>query len=298
VTTIYRPEVVVVRTSKGADVQIAGMPHLSKSFALSRTEAQGKSPDELRNALEQRYGDYIADLAEKCDRSLPTILLGHFWVRNSVVSQAASSYLSIAEPQVGLSSVALAESFDYVALGHIHRHQSLNALGAPPVVYSGSIDRVDFGERDEQKGYVLVDLQRGGAQWRFVPVPAARPMLEVEVDAEGDAPTEAILSALRRHDLTNAIVRLTYRVSAERLPLIREADIRSALEAAFYVAGIRRDVRQDPRSRTRLLTESLDPATALTHYLTHIGKSEERRDELVRYADRLMQQLHQEEAVA
>ena len=34
----------------------------------------------------------------------------------------------------------------YVALGHIHKAQDLNEGAQPPVIYPGSIERVDFGE--------------------------------------------------------------------------------------------------------------------------------------------------------
>ena len=73
--------------------------------------------------------------------------------------------------------------WDYVAMGHIHRHQNLTheREGAPPVVYSGSLERIDFGEEGEAKGFCWVELRRGRADWRFVPV-AARKLLTIEVD--------------------------------------------------------------------------------------------------------------------
>ena len=36
----------------------------------------------------------------------------------------------------------------------------MNKGNKPPVVYCGSPDRIDFGERREAKGYVLVDLEK------------------------------------------------------------------------------------------------------------------------------------------
>ena len=50
--------------------------------------------------------------------------------------------------------------FDYVTLGHIHKHQSIH--DKPPVVCAGSIRRIDFGEWREPKGYVLPRWNVGG----------------------------------------------------------------------------------------------------------------------------------------
>jgi exonuclease SbcD len=61
---------------------------------------------------------------------------------------------------------------DYVALGHVHKHQCLRQ--APPVVYSGSIERIDFGEINEAKGCVLVTFDGKQAQWEFVPLDSGR----------------------------------------------------------------------------------------------------------------------------
>ena len=57
--------------------------------------------------------------------------------------------------------------FDYVALGHLHRFQNVNGSHFPPVVYSGSIERVDFGERKEEKGFVRSPFTQKKKQLRI-----------------------------------------------------------------------------------------------------------------------------------
>jgi DNA repair exonuclease SbcCD nuclease subunit len=75
-----------------------------------------------------------------------------------------------------------------VLSGHIHRHQVLPH--ATQVLYPGSIERTSFAEKDEDKGYLMLEVDGapapGGAvsRWDFRRLPA-RPMTKVNVDAEG-----------------------------------------------------------------------------------------------------------------
>ncbi len=290
-----RPDLHVVETA-GGPVQIAALPYLMRGFMMARDELLGKTVDEVRQKMEQKYAEHLADLASRADRTLPTILLGHFWVRNARLSTWQQSYFNVHEPQVALEDLARPE-FDYVALGHIHCHQDLNRGHQPPVVYAGSPDRIDFGERDEPKGFVMVSLKKGDASYEFLPLPDNRAFLEIDVDADNDTPTETIVEAIRGRKLRNAIVRVTYHISSERLPLVREKEIREALTPAFLVVAIRRDVQRDSVSRNRLLTETLDPATALRHYLDQHAKTPQRKEELMVYADALLEELRREEAL-
>jgi exonuclease SbcD len=90
--------------------------------------------------------------------------------------------------------------FAAVLCGHIHRTQILTrdlagrALRSP-VLYPGSVERTSFAERDEPKGYLLLEIEpdwtSGGqlADWRFHQLPT-RPMEMVTVDATGLAPED------------------------------------------------------------------------------------------------------------
>lgn len=96
---------------------------------------------------------------------------------------------------------AVPRGFDYVAAGHVHRHQSLAAPApdVPPVVYAGSPDRITFAERNEPKGAVLATRADGRFQPRFI-AHAVRPMTACSVDVTGlsrEQVLDAALSALR-----------------------------------------------------------------------------------------------------
>ncbi|MGI4790129.1 MAG: metallophosphoesterase family protein [Janthinobacterium lividum] len=137
----------VVTTKLGRTVQIVAMPYLIKSLVLSREENKDKGVQETTQLIVDRYTSAIAMLAAQCDPDLPTVLMGHFSVANAKLSANQVGYLTN-EPEVPLSTLTQAP-FDYVALGHIHRYQDLNKGKQPPVVYSGSIERIDFGESAE-----------------------------------------------------------------------------------------------------------------------------------------------------
>jgi DNA repair exonuclease SbcCD nuclease subunit len=97
--------------------------------------------------------------------------------------------------------------FAAVLCGHIHRSQVLsrdlagNRLAAP-VLYPGSVERTSLAEREEAKGYLILelgsDVERGGRleRWDFCEL-ATRPMFAFSVDATGlDA--EALERSIRK----------------------------------------------------------------------------------------------------
>ena len=297
VHVIDSPDVRVLTTSKGNTIQVAGMPYLIKSLILSREEYKDKGVQDTTALVVDRYSAGINMLATKCDATLPTVLMGHFSVNNARLSANQVGYLTN-EPEVPLSVLTQAP-FDYVALGHIHRFQDLNKGQQPPVVYSGSVERIDFGEKNEEKGVCIVDLAKGDAVVKHVVVPT-RPFIEIEADVteSGEEPTEKLLEAIGRQSIENAVVKISYRIKSEQLPYLRDPDIRSALEAAFMIVAIHKDIVRDTDAvRSKLLTESLDPLQALGTYFDTRETLKDRKDELLGYAEPLLRELESEESV-
>jgi exonuclease SbcD len=296
VHVLSRPESIVIQTARGP-VRVAGMPYLIKGYSVAREDFLGKTLDETRQMLEDKYAEYLRSLADEVLNAaddVPTILLGHFWASGARLSHWQQSYFNLSEPQVPLSALTN-PAFDYVALGHIHKHQDLNKDGQPHVVYSGSPDRIDFGERDESKGFVLVELRKGGADYNFVKVDEGRELLDISVDADCDEPTEKILAELKRFPLRNNIVKLTYKIGQARVSLVREREIRDALSAAFLVVSINRKVERDVATRNRMLTETKTPREALELYIDTRDNYRPHKDRLMAYAEPLFKELSEED---
>jgi exonuclease SbcD len=174
------------------------------------------------------------------------------------------------DPKLTVGALAL-EQFDYVALGHVHKFQDLNTGAQPPVVYTGSMDRINFGEEKDHKGFCIVDLQKGQTTYEFVSTPA-RPFVTVRCDIEeNEEPTAAILEAIdrasRKGTLKDAVVRVVYDAPLGRELEIDFKEIHAALDEAWLIDAIVRAPRTaEERSRRSDLTESLGWPEALDKY--------------------------------
>jgi len=227
--------------------------------------------------------------AEALDASVPTIVVGHAHLFGARIG--AERLLTMGnDPMYDMQTFDL-PGIDFVALGHIHKHQALNY--APTVVYAGSIDRVDFGEQDEDKGWVYVEIpEKGRAEWEFRKV-SARPFLTIEAKVESDNATEDVVRAIVRHAdrLDHAVVKLRIDVPPERVGELRDDEIRAQLKGAYFVAPVERTTHQRPRSRWGTAGTALQragPIEALTVYLEHQKVEPDRRAVLIRHARALM----------
>jgi DNA repair protein SbcD/Mre11 len=281
--------------TRAGRVQIAAQPFLPESRLKAEEDFKGLTIEESRAKMEEMLCRSIDRMAEQRDLSLPGILLVHYTVRGTVLGGYAGRALLMPEIQLPLSTVTN-PAFDYVALGHIHKHQCLNPRQQPPVVYPGSIERVDFSEEEEEKGFVLANVIRGATTWEFVPAPARR-FITLRVDADADDPTEKMLAALSGREsagappVADAVVRVLYTLPEGRPP-IREAEVRQALEAAAFIAGIRREVpRREARERNVRLTGLLPPLEALREYLQTRPDLQPREEELLSYAKPLIAEV-------
>ena len=282
VTIINRPEIHIAQTKAGP-VRIAAMPYLMKGVLMAKEDFQGLSLEQSRIKVEEQYVKYLTDFArrvEEADDDIPTILMGHFWASGARLSSRDTGSIDRHEAQVPISALSN-PAFDYVALGHIHKHQDLNRHGQPHIVYCGSPDRIDFGEKDEAKGFCLVELRKGGADFRFIEVNVGRPMLDIQVDADFDDPTERIVAEIKKHSLRNAIVKLTYKISHGRVALVRTREIKEALSGAWHLASFNPKVERTANERSRQFTDDISPQKALELYI-------DSKEELVKHKERLM----------
>jgi len=274
-------------TRRGTEIQVATVPYPIRQRLLSTDEHKDKTIAELDSLVQQLVTENIRALAAQVDPALPAVFLGHFSL--SEARFGSERTVMLGRDVVILKSALADPAWDYVALGHIHRHQELNNGQHPPIVYSGSLERIDFGEEHETKGFVVADVRRGQTEWQFHPV-AARRFLTIRADVRAEAdPLATLLSTLARPDLTEAVVRLIVQARPEQEGLLRDADLRRALEGAYYVAGISKEIERTYRQRLGGESpEGLTPDQLLARYLESKGTPPERIALLLRYAEEIL----------
>ena len=286
----WQEELHVIDTKRGK-AQVATAPYPMRNRLMSQAEHTGQSIEELDKSLQEIVGDNIRALAQQLDPTLPSILTGHFTVSGATYGSERS--VMIGRDVAVLKSVLTEGAWDYVALGHIHKHQNLSD-GYPAIVYPGSLERIDFGEEKEAKGFCWVELEKGNTTWQFVEV-KARPFLTINIDVrEEDDPTLAAQAALASHDVTDAIVRVNVRMRPEQDASLREKDLRAALRSADFVAAINRQADREVRERLGGLSpEGMTPKQLLQKYLFAKNVDDDRIELLVKYADRIFEMTHE-----
>jgi DNA repair protein SbcD/Mre11 len=291
------PGVTVARTisshrieTRSGPVQVVAFPWAVRSLVLAQPEFKNCTIAELNQAMIDITRDRLRTQVQELDPELPSIIVGHAHLFGARVG--AERMLTMgSDPMYDLQTFDLS-GIDYVALGHIHKHQVLH-YASPQMVYAGSIDRVDFGEQDEPKGWVYVEIpEKGRAEFHFRPV-SARPFLTIDARVESDNATEDVVRAIARHAaaLNDAVVRVRIDVPPERVGELQEDDIRAQLKAAYYIAPFERTNRQTTRNRWGTVGPAIQragPFDALALYLEHQKVEPARRDVLLRYARALM----------
>ena len=291
--TLDVPNVIVGRVeevhrieTRHGPVQVATVPYPVRQRLLAHDEYRGLSIEQLDEALRRIVSDNIRALAQQLDPDLPAVLAAHLTVSGATFGSERS--VMIGRDAVVLKSALADPAWDYVALGHVHKHQSLNDGGYPPVVYAGSLERIDFGEEGQPKGFCWVELARGETTWKFVEVDARR-FVTVRADVrEALNPLMALQQTIAPYDLREAVVRLIVHMRADQEPLVRDRDVRALLSDAYFVAGIVREVEREARVRLgSLAPEEMSDRELLAKYLEAKNTPPERVRVLLEYAEEI-----------
>ena len=285
-------EVHKIATKRG-EVLVATAPYPVRSLLRDADTPHIGTIAEIDQALAHQLDRTLRKLADEVSGSdLPRVLTGHFSVTGAQLGSERSIMLG-RDVMVMLSTVA-DPAWDYVALGHIHRHQCLTQgrEGVPPVVYSGSLERIDFGEETDDKGFCWVELSRGATTWQFIRT-NCRPFITMRVDVRGAGdPTQVVLEAIERHNCIDAVVRMIITADPESDLLLDERAIQFALRdaGANHVAALTRNVERPARLRLGSTPEGLTPVELLERYLQTKEVPADRIEVLVEHAREIFEQ--------
>jgi DNA repair protein SbcD/Mre11 len=253
--------------TKSGTLQIVTLPWIAPSAYMRDDEWRRLEPGEFQRRMAEQISAAVTALADDLEPGLARVLLAHVSIEGARLGSEQSIMLG---RDIVLSTEQLAfDRFDYVALGHIHGHQQIGAH--PPSVYAGSLERIDFGEERDEKGFVEVVIDPTvecgrRAEFTFIPV-LARRLTTLRIDATSSDPLSAVEREIERRadDIRGAIVRCFVRVAADHEEQVRSTDVRRLIEAqgAYSVAQVVRDAPLVQRLRVSILEDRAQDAEYL-----------------------------------
>ncbi|MFX1253151.1 MAG: exonuclease SbcCD subunit D [Promethearchaeota archaeon] len=170
---------------KGLNIGVTGFPFKRHSF-----------PPQFLSILE-KTGHENTNFDYK-------ILVMHQLLETATVGSQDFSF-STRHPEV-LPLSMIPQSFDYIALGHVHRYQqffSQHLREDIPVVYPGSIERTSFAECYEKKGYIIANVRinpetdEKNTELIFSELPT-RPMYQMEIVVDENKEEETVIMEIEQ----------------------------------------------------------------------------------------------------
>lgn len=180
------PAYLLLEDKTGQQVQFILMPYPTPTRYLKDEKTRFGSIDEKNRLLHQAMMDTINKIQTKHVKShLPSVLVGHAHVRGNEIH---STYKITETEDVIFDVKDIPASWAYGAFGHIHKPQSIGDW--EHIRYSGSIERFDKGERDDEKSVYLVEIGASGRIGNPVPLYLnATPIYDIIITDPNEIPT-------------------------------------------------------------------------------------------------------------
>lgn len=252
------------------DVAVCVIPFLSPAWYRTLPGKEALPDREAFDELGAHYLTIARGLFVKATDAgaRSAILVGHQQLSGGRMSETQQVFLGDLDIVVDARALA-AIGYAAVTFGHVHRGQTVVDDPACPVVFAGSIERVDFAEEREEKSFLVVDVEGGRATIERVPTPARHMLTVSGAGTFNEAAVED--SIVRGVDLD---------------PDVDEVDLRRALYAAgaLEVTGLRRRPAETAAPAGGL-SESLSPEALLEAYF----EGDPERDPLVAMGRRILE---------
>ena len=207
---------VVTLPRENPQIAVAAVPFLSESDLRHLSyETEGDRNERYR----ERFKTFYADCVSLMPAELPKILMGHLFVQGGQVGDSERNV------QIGGATATHISDFpkevNYVALGHLHRPQTIKGTDYP-VRYSGSPIPLRFNETDYRKVVYLLKLSDDGALIRDeeIEVPIFKELCTVEADEA------SVISEAMAGDWNGKYIQVKLKLTAPRVGIsdkIRQA---------------------------------------------------------------------------
>lgn len=289
VRVLQKPEFLTPNELWGVPVQVIAMPWISRSGLMAAMGSSAVDTKELFGNIEARISELVEGWIEGAGKDLPLILTAHASVEGALFG--AERVIMLGSDLVLPTWLVKDQRLDYVAMGHIHKPQDVNQGQRPPIIYPGSIERIDFGEAKDDKFYIIAEITCGEAKVQWRKIEGTRPFIERRTVLKS---TENVTEELKSHlpgpvEMAGAIVKLTVEYPREWDMLIDESALRKYAEPAFEFHLVKKPkVEARVRIPEGQVVSSLSPLELLDQYFDSARVSN--KDDLQKLAQKIIMQ--------
>ena len=171
-------EPVTVTCRDGRKAVVAALPYVSEARAQELFSADLSDEEGTSLAYRDCLAQKLRALSAAFSEDTANIVLAHLFVNGGFSSDSERPLSAQVGGSFGVDAAVFPEDCDYIALGHLHRPQSISA--ACPCRYAGSPLAYSFSEADQQKSVTLVEIswQEGEKEvsWQVLPLNSGRPL--------------------------------------------------------------------------------------------------------------------------
>lgn len=225
-----------------------------------------------------------------------TVCVAHFMIDRTITGET-SEIFSISEIVLNLD---LFKDFDATFSGHIHFPQVISKK--PFVIYTGSMDRIDFREAKHNKISMVFDTNNPGDV--EIIKTKIRDMFEINLDYEqsekclAHETTEKIISDITKfnisHHIADAIVKLTIKVKENDLYFVNQDRIREYIlsKKVNYLMPIQISALSNRQLRSKDITETVDSKVAMASFIKNlVTETDVFKKKLIKIAESIIEEV-------
>jgi exonuclease SbcD len=221
VRMLLDPEVVQICNAENESVNLILLPYRDRKMY------KGNSVKEQS----EEYNLQLRGLIQSVPNDDPILAIGHNFFYEG-------SFNDYGGTEIMVSPMAF-KGCDIAMMGHLHQFRVLRKH-SPACVYTGSMERSNFGDAGVEKYFVDYNISNKKAKFCRIPT---RDLLDTSIDLSGldfSEIGEALETALEEHDVKDKIVRFKLLIDEKVLPAVDRATIQSSLYnlGAFHVSKV------------------------------------------------------------
>ncbi|MEW6069330.1 MAG: DNA repair exonuclease [Candidatus Thermoplasmatota archaeon] len=210
------------------------------------------------------------------------ILLAHYYVEGAKLREV--TYPEVLPGEFALKKEFIPPNLDLVVLGHVHLHQSLGRVGRAELVYTGAVERVDWGERDDEKGFLTINPLEKSFEFKRLPV---RAMEKISVVIKpNEEPTNKILENIQ--DIKDKLIRLEVALPGGMRARIKESELAEKLKESFHY-----EIKwiEQAEEKGEIISFTANPFELLKNFIEISYYEHPRKNELVNLGNEILKEV-------